>query len=400
MQINYSRDSQKNTLSNSAKTTTDQSNSTPKPQASNFQKGIRIDLSSMDLSGTEQEIEQIINNLKSNHVNTLYLNPWSDGQANYKSQIIPTNNLGDADFFNHIIDQAHQNQIQVHAWFVVGKDNFSPLRNPQWFAITASGQNYHQQDEPGISLPFASIANPDYKNYHLSLIEEVSTNSNIDGWVISEPLIGWGDLYDDYYTDFSHPAIAEFISQTGLNPINQVNSWRDQPDQNYQLWIKTRVNIVTSFIESTVSTIKKSSPNLLITLTLFVEPNQTSQLDFDNPTEAWGEDISKLIQLDIDQIELQAAFSDFHYPQPPTWVENMINSFKSQYPQSPPISVSVQSYPSAQTGEPVTPSQFKTGLESAQKAGIIGLSTYAYHRLSPDLWGILNQTYAQEIILE
>lgn len=330
--------------------------------------------------------QQIIAQLTSVGANAIFINPWSDGQANYQSQLAPLSPLGQQRWLEQFINEAHAANLQVYGWFVVGKDNFPAGLHPDWYARTITDKPYLQADEPGINLPFASLANPDFLRYHLATVNEVN-QLPIDGWVISEPLIGWGDKDDNFYTDFSAAALA-FYSERGLPQHRQlISRLLSDPAPSsldaYQRLINARADIVTNFVSQTIWTIRQQ-PSRPVIITVFTEPDAQGNLKSLSAIKEWlGTDIVALASLRPDIIELQSLFLDFEYPQPPAWTASMIQQFRQQLPSPLPIAVSVQGFDSAQ---PLAPDQFAAALSAALQQSVAGTSFYAYHTLRPEHW--------------
>jgi hypothetical protein len=363
-------------------------NSQQQPRQQNdFLKSVRLDLSAIAIPSDLDKLQKdILNKLTQAGANAIFVSPWSDGRANYQSALAPLNRLGKNNFLIKFLKEAHQRNIKVYAWFVVGKDNFPFFLHPEWFAKTIKGADYYQADEPGINLPFASLANDDYLNYHLKLIREVNS-FNIDGWVISEPVIGWGDRYDNDYTDFSSSARNKFKALANIDPRQIFNSrsqyYYEKNKSLYEKWVNFRAQIVTNFVAQTVSTIKQK-PSRTIILTLFTEPDKNGRLTSFSKLKEWlGEDIVALTKLDIDYLEIQDLFLDFPHKQTPEWTKSMITQFRAQLPSSFPLLVSVQGY-----GQ-IPAHDFAAAIKTAMAANIAGVSFYAFHTLTPTHWQAL-----------
>jgi len=346
-------------------------------------KSVRLDLSSVAIPADfTNYAEEILGRLRKTGANAVYVSPWSDGRANYDSAIAPRNDFGQNKFLENFITLAEKNNIKVYAWFVVGKDNFPFFSRPEWFAKTPDGKNYYQEDEPGLQLPFASLANGDYLDYHLKLISEVNALP-LSGWVISEPVIGWGDKYDDFYTDFSPAATDKFRKRSGMNAADLFNEnsgyYHEDNDSIHNDWINFRAGIVTDFVAASMKEIRKK-PDRSVIVTLFTEPDKTGRLIPLSDLKEWlGTDVPALIALKPDYLELQSLFADFEYPQKPAWTADMVKQFHSQLPSHSPLLVSVQ-------GFNVAPNDFVAAMTSAMNADIKGVSFYAYHTLSDEHW--------------
>lgn len=361
-----------------------------KPAAATILKSVRLDLSSIPLpTDLNTYTEEVLARIKEAGGNAVYISPWSDGRANYKSASAPLNDFGNNNFLENFISKAKTKDIKVFAWFVVGKDNFPYFSHPEWFAKTRDKKNYYQEDESGIELPFASLANNDYLDYHLKLISEVNSLP-LDGWVISEPLIGWGDKYDDFYTDFSPSATNKFRQRSGINTADLFNENSDYYYENnsalYGEWVNSRADIITDFVAASVKEIRKK-PDRTVLITLFTEPDQAGRLIPFSLLKEWlGTDIAALAALKPDYFEIQSLFADFEYPQKPEWTADMIKQFRAALPAGPSLLVSVQ-------GFSVTPDNFANAIRSAIKENASGVSFYAYHTLSDKHWEALKNAW-------
>ncbi|MFH0891948.1 MAG: hypothetical protein V1867_04165 [Candidatus Falkowbacteria bacterium] len=355
-------------------------------------KSVRIDLSSVDIPDDfNRYIADIMARLDKAGANAVYISPWSDGRANYSSSRAPLNDFGKNGFLENFIKEASARDIKIFAWFVAGKDNFPFFSNPEWFAKTVDGKDYYQADEPGVELPFASLDNRDYLRYHLELVNEVN-DLPIDGWVISEPVIGWGDKYDPFYTDFSQAITARFKSKTGIDPKILFDENSDLYFENnpalYEEWINSRANIVTVFVSASIEEIRKK-PDRTVIVTLFTEPDQAGRLTSLSDIREWlGTDVPAIAALKPDYFELQALFADFEFPQEPVWAAAMVKQFRAQVPSGPPLLVSVQ-------GFGVLPDDFAAAISSAMKTEVKGISFYAYHTLSEDHWRVLGDIWGK-----
>jgi len=340
-------------------------------------KSIRLDLSSLkEPRDFDRLIDKILSRAQRSSVNTVYISPWSDGLANYQSNLAELNGFGQYSFVESFIEQAHANNIKVFAWFVVGKDNFPANAHPEWFAQTKNGQPLSHEDEPGLFLPMASLANQEYIDYHLKLIREVN-QLPIDGWVISEPLMSWGDEYDDDYGDFSPSTLATFEQQQTINP---------------QLtWADFRAQAVTDFVKNTINHIRSSSDKP-VAITLFTEPDKAGNLvSFDQIKNWLGMDIPALASLNPDYLELQSLFLDFEYPQEPQWTASMIQQFRQQLNTDIPLLVSVQGFNSE--SKRLSSRDFSQAIVSATEENVAGISTYAYHTLRSSHWSKLRRLW-------
>lgn len=356
-------------------------------------KSVRLDLSTVDIpSNMDRFADNVLSKLKDTGANTVFLSPWSDGRANYRSRAATRSDFGRAAFVEKFLTKAHQKKIKVYAWYVTAKDTFLPSAHPDWYARTIKNKQYKQEDEPGLFLPVASLVNDNYLKFHLSVLTE-ATKLPFDGWVISEPLVGWGDRYDDTYTDFSSSAIKKFTKLSGVDPrqiFNQKSShYVDRDQKLYRQWINWRASTVTEYVRQNMAVIRKSSTKPII-ITVFTEPNQRGQLKSLASLKEWlGTDIAALAKLKPSSLEIQDLFLDFEHPQTPAWVSSMVKQFHRQVPNVP-LMVSVEGFDSNKL---LTAADFSTAIKTAMGADITGVSFYAYDTLRPAHWAALKKLW-------
>lgn len=371
----------------------------PSPPAPSFSpktiiKSVRLDLSSVpEPKDFDHFAEEVLNRVVDAGGNTVFISPWSDGSANYKSAVAPKSAFGKRGFVEEFLKKARALNVKVFAWFVVGKDDFPAKLHPEWFTKTAQGSPYYHEDEPGIRIPVASLANDDYRMYHLKLIREVNALP-VDGWVISEPLVGWGDRYDPDYADFSEVATSKFTAQYGIKATPQLYKNELPPDlDGYSKWASFRAQTVTNFVRGTIQEIRSAGAKPVV-ITLFTEPDENGTLVSLGSLKEWlGMDIPALLALRPDYLEIQNLFLDFEFPQPPEWTSSMIQQFRRQLGADVPLMVSVQGFDSTQA---LTPQDFGTAVNATFQENVAGVSFYAYHTLKPGHWEMLKKIWGSQ----
>lgn len=358
-------------------------------------RSVRVDLSAIEPpSDATQLIRQILERVDDAGGNTVFLSPWSDGRANYRSRIARQNDYGRQRFVEQFLTLAHAQGIRVYAWFVTGKDNFLPQQHPEWYAKTIRGRPYRHEDEPGLFLPVASLSNDAYRQYHRSLLREAG-RLPFDGWVISEPLVGWGDRFDDTYADFSASAVRKFRQRYGVDPRLLFTSsslyYYEHNPILYQRWVEFRAATVTTYVQETMRTIRERSKKPIL-ITVFTEPNRRGRLaSFDDLKEWLGTDITALAKLKPNGFEIQDLFLHFEHRQSPTWTTSFIRQFRAQLKASIPVYVSVQGFDSPP--RKLTAKDFSTAITRAQNEGVNGVSFYAYHALREEHWAALKKLW-------
>ncbi len=144
-----------------------------------------------DLEGKKEKIEEIINNVKSFNLNTIFLQVVSFGDVIYKSDIYPvSNNISkngvlDLDILEYFIKISHENNIKVHVWL-----NPYRLRNKDEVSSMAKYYSWYDtnkiQDYKGYS--YLNPADGEVLELIKSVLVELVSNYDVDGV-----------MYDDYF---------------------------------------------------------------------------------------------------------------------------------------------------------------------------------------------------------
>lgn len=154
--------------------------------------------SSPGLSSSQQkeELDAIVNNAKKMGLNAIFFQVRPSGDALYPSEYFPWSanltgeqgkaNSGNFDPLAYIIDKAHEEGIQLHAWInplritaanaqypkqdinALSEDNFA-RQHPEYVVAPADGMLYY---DPGY---------PEVREQILNGIEEIITNYDVDG---------------------------------------------------------------------------------------------------------------------------------------------------------------------------------------------------------------------------
>ncbi|MFA3783748.1 glycoside hydrolase family 10 protein [Melioribacteraceae bacterium 4301-Me] len=140
----------------------------------------------------KQSLIEILDNIKSKNLNTVYFQVRSNGTLLCKSSFEPlspyitgkVNGKADYDPLDFAIEQAHIRGLEIHAWVNVvrcfsGKDNFILTdsnhifkRKPQWVVEYNDSGNISYWLDPGF---------PEVRDYLSNLITEIVKNYDIDG---------------------------------------------------------------------------------------------------------------------------------------------------------------------------------------------------------------------------
>ncbi len=230
-------------------------------------RAIWLDRGTIVRAGSEAGLTVIFDRFAAAGINTVFLETVNAGYPIFPSQVAPPQNpqLQGWDALESAVKLAHQRKMQLHAWvwvFAVGNERHNQLlglpanypgpllaANPSW----ANYDNRGSLTPIGQPKPFLDPANPEARQYLLSLFQEIVTRYPVDGlqldyirYPFQEPATnrtyGYGQASRKAFqeltgvdprslspTDPDHrtPAAsadgalrAEFKTLTGIDPLN------------------------------------------------------------------------------------------------------------------------------------------------------------------------------------
>lgn len=178
----------------------------------------------LDSTQQKKELIEILDNAKNLHLNTIYFQVRSAGDAYYKSKTEPwshwlTGKQGKAPLYDpleFIIKECHKRNLELHAWFnlfrAVSHHKFSPPseghfahKHPDWVYLAEKKKML----DPGV---------PDARKYSVEVINEVVQNYDIDG-------VHLDDYF--YYQEKNGYKIPDFSTFKKYGEgFNNIKDWR------------------------------------------------------------------------------------------------------------------------------------------------------------------------------
>lgn len=178
----------------------------------------------LDSAQQKKELIEILDNAQSLHLNTIYFQVRSAGDAYYKSKTEPwshwlTGKQGKAPLYDpleFIIKECHKRNMELHAWFnlfrAVSHHKFSPptkthfaYEHPDWVYLAEKKKML----DPGV---------PAARKYSVEVINEVIENYDIDG-------VHLDDYF--YYQEKDGYKIPDFTTFKKYGQgFNNIKNWR------------------------------------------------------------------------------------------------------------------------------------------------------------------------------
>jgi len=207
---------------------------------------------------TPQEADRTIIAAKDANLNALFIEVRKTADAFYNSSIEPRgseiSSLPDYDPLSYVVQKAHEQGIEVHAWAVVFRvwTGKSPPKDPKhvvnvhpdWLSRNFAGQ---AASADGIWL---DPGNPEVQDYTAKVLMEIVSNYDIDGLhldYIRYPGRDWG---------YSEVAVARFNQEKGRS---------GKPDPNDPAWLDWRREQVTAFVRRVYREATALKPKIKVT---------------------------------------------------------------------------------------------------------------------------------------
>ncbi len=233
---------------------------------------------------TPKEVDATIAAAKSAKLNALFVQVRKVADAYYDSSIEPrgTGIAADFDPLAYMIEKAHAQGIQVHAWvnvYRVWKDKAMPKdpnhivnRHPEWLNRTNDGETRAGDGlflDPGI---------PEARDYIASVTEEIARKYAVDGIhldYVRYPGNTWG---------YSSIALSRYYTETGAG---------QKPASDDPAWLNWRRDQVTELVRLVRQKVEAARPGTKITAATVPWGRCTSTFDCASPYKTVCQDWQK-----------------------------------------------------------------------------------------------------------
>ncbi|MEM7379914.1 MAG: family 10 glycosylhydrolase [Bacteroidota bacterium] len=230
---------------------------------------------------SREGIKQAVSNCKNAGFSQIYVVVWNRGYTLYPSEVMQTafgkkvsSRFQDRDILKELIEEAHKQQIEVHAWFEFGfsssyqeEDGGHIIRaKPYWAALDNQGKLVSKN-----GFQWMNAFHPEVQDFLLSLILEVIRNYNIDG------IQGDDRLPANPSTAGYDPYTLELYKKENNDAI---------PPQDYKdaVWVDWRANKLNDFARRIYSEVKDTDPNVIVSMAPSIFPWSKQEYLQDWPT--------------------------------------------------------------------------------------------------------------------
>lgn len=270
-----------------------------------------LDRGSIVRAGSRERLARLFDNMQASGINTIFLETVNAGYPIYRTQVAPQQNpltegwdpLADA------VELAHERGMKLHAWmwvFAAGNqrhnailnksENFlgpSLSGNPDWVA-------YDQAGNPiplGQTKAFYDPANPEVREFLLSLVEEIITDYDVDGLQLDYIRYPFQDPSAERSYGYGTAARRQFRRQTGVDPTELtplVDPWlpravRERQRSLWEAWQTFRIEQVTSFVAETSELVRSKRPDIVLSAAVFAMPERERLQKIQQDWSTWAE---------------------------------------------------------------------------------------------------------------
>ncbi|MHB2153712.1 family 10 glycosylhydrolase [Calditrichota bacterium GD2] len=329
---------------------------------------------------SQSETRAIVKDLLKHHITDVFL--LVKGIAGTK---ISANTLQD------FIKISHDNNLKVHLWYAVNKDEAFLSKHPE-------AHNYHCPDpSKGHSQRYAmtnagvNLLYPGYKEYVLNNIRYFLSHFDCDGIHLdyirySHFVYSWDDYHlkkADSLGCNTHRLLNLFVNDPRyyIHSEGFIELYR-QGDKDVVTWVNMRKHVIYDYIKSIRELINDVKPEVMLTAAFMPEgATQPAWADVQ-----YSQNYTLLSPL-LDMISPMAYFKD--YRQNTEWVKTVTQKALATVDRSCKISTGVQAFGG------VSKNELKAEIELAKEAGSKGAIIYSYETVPSENWPVVDSLFAR-----
>ena len=270
---------------------------------------------------SEENISEMIDRIAHTHCNMIFAQVSGRGDAYYQSDILPRaeqliNPIEQFDPLQSVIERAHKQGLQVHAWINVYFVWSAPDKprstkhvfnqHPDWIAHTAAGKSLLDYERPkplGMEGVFLSPGHPGVQEWITNIIGEIVSRYDVDGIQLDYARYPSGE------TDFNPVVRSRFIQEYSVDPLRLYDGsetlGEEDPDEELHalenLWHQWRCQQVSETVRRIRERIEILKPE--VKLSAAVKP------DYDLAVKRFGQDWKAWIHDDLLDFVVVMAYS-------------------------------------------------------------------------------------------
>ncbi len=245
---------------------------------------------------SEADLAAIFDRLAAAGINTVFFETVNASYTIYPSRVAPEQNplTRGWDPLKAAVKLAHERGMELHAWvwiFAAANQRHNTVlnqstnylgpvlsANPDWAMTDKRGRVFN----PRTKKAFFDPANPEVRQYLLSLLTEIATDYNVDGIQLDYIRYPFQDPRANRIHGYGVASRRIFKQQTGVDPI-RVNPRQ----QMWSRWTDFRIQQVNSFVALASEHLKSKRPQLLLSTAVFAIPQRDRLAKIQQHWESW-----------------------------------------------------------------------------------------------------------------
>ncbi|MEM6450145.1 MAG: family 10 glycosylhydrolase [Cyanobacteria bacterium P01_D01_bin.105] len=266
---------------------------------------IWLDRETIVSAGSEAGLAQVFDRFKAAGINTVFVETVNAGYPIYDSDVAPAQNplIRGWDPLQAAINLGKAHNMEVHAWvwlFAAGNQAHNRLvgqptgypgpilsARPEWAGFDNKGNLII----PGQTKPFLDPANPEVRQYLLSLLSEIAGRYDIDGIQFDYVRYPFQDPSANRLFGYGNAARRQFHQLTGVDPItlSPKNGGDAGKAHLWNQWVSFRIQQISTFVAEASHRLRQQKPHLTISAAVFADPTQKRRHGIQQDWEDWAD---------------------------------------------------------------------------------------------------------------
>lgn len=270
-----------------------------KPLAQSEVRAIWLDRGTIVKAKSPKDLAEIFDRLYYAGINTVFFETLNASYPIYPSQVAPEQNplVKGWDPLAAAVNLARERNMELHAWVWVfaganqvhneiinqPKEYLGPVlsANPDWVMLNKQGKSFDYSSKQ--KKAFYDPANPEVKQYLLSILKEISNTYQVDGIHLDYIRYPFQTPQLNQSFGYSKTAREQFQALTGVDPLNLTFN-----DPLWSDWTDFRVNQINNFIFTISKELKQDRPELILSTAVFPMDTDTRINTIQQDWEYWA----------------------------------------------------------------------------------------------------------------
>ena len=267
-----------------------------RPLASSEVRAIWFDRGTIVKSRSEADLVPIFDRMKKAGINTVFFETLNSGYPIYPSRVAPQQNplTRGWDPLRAAVKLAKERDMELHAWvwvFAVANKRHNTIVNlpqnypgpvldryPDWGITDQEDNTFHHSS----GKAFLDPAHPGVQRYLSLILEEISTNYDVDGIQLDYIRYPFQSATGEYSYGYGTASRRKFKQMTGVDPID-LHVGGDLWSQ----WTGFRLQQVDNFVAAVSQRLKAKRPDLILSTAVFPMPRQERLNKIQQHWEQW-----------------------------------------------------------------------------------------------------------------